>query len=85
MQLKGKYQTGIASIQCMYAPEFNSHSESFEMEVRVGRMGRWPDHAVYGISDWAGDRAVLNVASRSCYQLPLRMGLSPEQRSESWH
>ncbi|NLH44352.1 MAG: hypothetical protein GX448_21135, partial [Planctomycetes bacterium] len=28
IQLKGQYQTGIASIQCMYAPEFNSHSES---------------------------------------------------------
>src|SRR6185369_15645868 len=25
---KGEYQTGIAEIQCMYAPEFNSHSES---------------------------------------------------------
>jgi uncharacterized protein YfaS (alpha-2-macroglobulin family) len=34
VQLKGKYQTGIASIQCMYAPEFNSHSESFELEVK---------------------------------------------------
>jgi hypothetical protein len=34
VQLKGKYQTGIASIQCMYAPEFNSHSESFDMEVK---------------------------------------------------
>jgi hypothetical protein len=34
IQLKGKYQTGIASIQCMYAPEFNSHSESFELEVK---------------------------------------------------
>jgi uncharacterized protein YfaS (alpha-2-macroglobulin family) len=34
IQLKGKYQTGIASIQCMYAPEFNSHSESFELDVR---------------------------------------------------
>ena len=31
---RGKYQTGIASIQCMYAPEFNSHSESFELEVK---------------------------------------------------
>ena len=28
VQLKGTYQTGIAEIQCMYAPEFNSHSES---------------------------------------------------------
>lgn len=34
VQHKGKYQSGIASIQCMYAPEFNSHSESFELEVK---------------------------------------------------
>jgi hypothetical protein len=34
VQLKGRYQTGIASIQCMYAPEFNSHSESLELEVK---------------------------------------------------
>jgi uncharacterized protein YfaS (alpha-2-macroglobulin family) len=34
VQLKGKYQTGIASIQSMYAPEFNSHSESVELEVK---------------------------------------------------
>ncbi len=34
IQHKGRYQTGIASIQCMYAPEFNSHSESFDLEVR---------------------------------------------------
>jgi uncharacterized protein YfaS (alpha-2-macroglobulin family) len=34
VQLRGKYQTGIASIQCMYAPEFNSHSESFNLEVK---------------------------------------------------
>ena len=34
VQLKGSYQTGIAEIQCMYAPEFNSHSESFTLEVR---------------------------------------------------
>ena len=33
VQLKGKYQTGFASIQCMYAPEFNSHSESLVMNV----------------------------------------------------
>ncbi|MCJ7555635.1 MAG: alpha-2-macroglobulin family protein, partial [Gammaproteobacteria bacterium] len=26
IQHKGKYQTGMAAIQCMYAPEFNSHS-----------------------------------------------------------
>jgi len=30
---RGKYQSGIADIQCMYAPEFNSHSESFSIEV----------------------------------------------------
>ncbi len=34
IQHKGNYETGIASIQCMYAPEFNSHSESFNLEVR---------------------------------------------------
>lgn len=34
IQHKGKYQGGMASIQCMYAPEFNSHSESFDLEVR---------------------------------------------------
>ncbi len=34
IQHKGQYQSGIASIQCMYAPEFNSHSESFDLEVR---------------------------------------------------
>ena len=34
IQHKGKYQTGIATIQCMYAPEFNSHSESFNLDVR---------------------------------------------------
>jgi hypothetical protein len=34
IQHKGQYQTGIASIQCMYSPEFNSHSESFVLDVR---------------------------------------------------
>ena len=34
VQLRGKYPTGVASIQCMYAPEFNSHSESIPIEVR---------------------------------------------------
>jgi hypothetical protein len=34
VQLRGSYQSGIAEIQCMYAPEFNSHSESFTLEVR---------------------------------------------------
>jgi uncharacterized protein YfaS (alpha-2-macroglobulin family) len=31
---KGSYQTGMAEIQCMYAPEFNSHSESLPLEVK---------------------------------------------------
>jgi len=31
---RGEYQTGMAQIQCMYAPEFNSHSESFKLTVR---------------------------------------------------
>lgn len=31
---KGEYQTGVAEIQCMYAPEFNSHSESFELTTK---------------------------------------------------
>jgi hypothetical protein len=34
VQLRGQYQTGVASIQCMYAPEFNSHSESFNLVVK---------------------------------------------------
>jgi hypothetical protein len=34
VQLKGEYQTGMASIQCMYAPEFNSHSESIKLAVK---------------------------------------------------
>ena len=34
VQHKGQYQTGMASIQCMYAPEFNSHSESIPINVR---------------------------------------------------
>ena len=34
VQLRGEYQTGIANIQCMYAPEFNSHSESLPIEVK---------------------------------------------------
>jgi uncharacterized protein YfaS (alpha-2-macroglobulin family) len=34
IQLRGRYQTGVAEIQCMYAPEFNSHSESFALEVK---------------------------------------------------
>ena len=34
VQHKGKYQTGIAELQCMYAPEFNSHSGSVEIVVQ---------------------------------------------------
>jgi uncharacterized protein YfaS (alpha-2-macroglobulin family) len=33
VQHRGEYQTGIADIQCMYAPEFNSHSESLALKV----------------------------------------------------
>ena len=33
VQHRGQYQSGMAQIQCMYAPEFNSHSESFPLEV----------------------------------------------------
>jgi len=31
---KGEYQSGLAEIQCMYAPEFNSHSESLQLAVK---------------------------------------------------
>ncbi len=34
VQLRGKYPTGFASIQCLYAPEFNSHSENINLEVK---------------------------------------------------
>ncbi|HWQ93656.1 MAG TPA: MG2 domain-containing protein, partial [Clostridia bacterium] len=34
VQLRGEYQTGVAEIQCMYAPEFNSHSESLPLKVQ---------------------------------------------------
>jgi uncharacterized protein YfaS (alpha-2-macroglobulin family) len=34
VQHRGEYQTGIAEVQCMYAPEFNSHSESVKLRVR---------------------------------------------------
>ena len=33
VQHRGEYQSGMANIQCMYAPEFNSHSESFVLNV----------------------------------------------------
>ncbi len=34
VQLRGEYQTGYANIECMYAPEFNSHSESIAIVVK---------------------------------------------------
>jgi hypothetical protein len=34
VQHRGEYQTGIAAIQCLYAPEFNSHSESLKLVVQ---------------------------------------------------
>lgn len=33
VQLRGSYQTGMANVQCMYAPEFGSHSQSIRLEV----------------------------------------------------
>lgn len=35
VQHAGKYPSGLASIECMYAPEFNSHSGSVMIEVRT--------------------------------------------------
>jgi len=34
VQQRGSYQTGVAEIQCMFAPEFNSHSESLPLVVK---------------------------------------------------
>jgi hypothetical protein len=34
VQLRGQYQSGLAEIQCLYAPEFNSHSQSFNLTVK---------------------------------------------------
>ncbi len=34
VQQRGQYQSGLATIQCLYAPEFNSHSESIGMVVK---------------------------------------------------
>ncbi|MEK0449423.1 MAG: hypothetical protein RL088_1691 [Verrucomicrobiota bacterium] len=31
---RGRYQTGLASIECMYAPEFGAHSESIWIEAQ---------------------------------------------------
>jgi hypothetical protein len=33
VQHRGEYQSGIAEIQCLYAPEFNSHSASTSLRV----------------------------------------------------
>jgi len=33
VQLKGRYESGLAEIQCMYAPEFNAHSGSIALKV----------------------------------------------------
>ncbi|HXJ76320.1 MAG TPA: alpha-2-macroglobulin family protein, partial [Candidatus Dormibacteraeota bacterium] len=37
VQHRGQYQSGVAEIQCMYAPEFNSHSESVILQVGAKR------------------------------------------------
>ncbi|HNY12063.1 MAG TPA: alpha-2-macroglobulin family protein [Candidatus Wallbacteria bacterium] len=34
VQHRGKYQNGMAHIECMYAPEFNSHSDSLLLDVK---------------------------------------------------
>jgi uncharacterized protein YfaS (alpha-2-macroglobulin family) len=34
VQLKGQYTMGLSSIECMYAPEFNSHSGATMLEVK---------------------------------------------------
>jgi uncharacterized protein YfaS (alpha-2-macroglobulin family) len=31
---RGQYQSGLTHIECMYAPEFNSHSESFGLKIK---------------------------------------------------
>ena len=33
VQHAGVFQTGVAEIRCMYAPEFNAHSGSVELTV----------------------------------------------------
>jgi uncharacterized protein YfaS (alpha-2-macroglobulin family) len=35
VQHAGQYQSGIAEIQCLYAPEFNSHSESVQITAQL--------------------------------------------------
>ncbi len=34
VQHRGRYQNGMAHIECMYAPEFNSHSASVMLEIK---------------------------------------------------
>jgi uncharacterized protein YfaS (alpha-2-macroglobulin family) len=34
VQLRGAYPSGLAELECMYAPEFRSHSASQMMEVK---------------------------------------------------
>jgi hypothetical protein len=34
LQLRGRYEDGLAEIECMYAPEFNSHSQSIPLVVQ---------------------------------------------------
>jgi hypothetical protein len=33
VQHRGQYQTGMARLECLYAPEFNGHSQSLSLEV----------------------------------------------------
>jgi hypothetical protein len=34
VQQKGDFSNGLATIQCMYAPEFSSHSEGVRVQVK---------------------------------------------------
>jgi len=36
VQHRGRYPTGYANVQCLYAPEFNSHSENITLNVAGG-------------------------------------------------
>ncbi len=36
VQHRGRYPTGYANVQCLYAPEFNSHSENITLNVTGG-------------------------------------------------
>ncbi len=35
VQLAGRYQSGLAEVQCMYAPEYNAHSESLLIDAKL--------------------------------------------------